>query len=213
MLGVESRRPGLLGGGPARVLRGGGRPARLPGRRRRRRGTPSSTPTTPRPGAGSPPCGWRSTPGEVRFLDACRAEGLRLATDRVHYFSHWITPEPAPKRYDTRFFVAAAAPGPGAHPRRPRDGGHGLGPARRRAGPGQGGRVRPHLPHHEEPRGHQPVRHQRRAAGRRRRRRAGPHRASQGGGRRARISDPAPGRPRLRRGRGRRRPTRRRGGP
>jgi 8-oxo-dGTP pyrophosphatase MutT (NUDIX family) len=49
--------------------------------------------------------------GEVRFLDACRAEGLRLATDRVHYFSHWITPEPAPKRYDTRFFVAAVPPG------------------------------------------------------------------------------------------------------
>ncbi len=49
--------------------------------------------------------------GEVRFLDACRREGLRLATDRVHYFSHWITPEPAPKRYDTRFFVAAVPAG------------------------------------------------------------------------------------------------------
>jgi 8-oxo-dGTP pyrophosphatase MutT (NUDIX family) len=49
--------------------------------------------------------------GEVRFLDACRGEGLRLATDQVHYFSHWITPEPAPKRYDTRFFVAALPPG------------------------------------------------------------------------------------------------------
>ena len=49
--------------------------------------------------------------GDVRFLEACRDEGLRLATDRVHYFSHWITPEPAPKRYDTRFFVAALPPG------------------------------------------------------------------------------------------------------
>lgn len=49
--------------------------------------------------------------GEVRFLDACGAESLRLATDRVLYFSHWITPEPAPKRYDTRFFVAALPPG------------------------------------------------------------------------------------------------------
>jgi len=49
--------------------------------------------------------------GEVRFLDACRGEHLRLAMDRVHYFSHWITPEPAPKRYDTRFFVAALPPG------------------------------------------------------------------------------------------------------
>jgi len=49
--------------------------------------------------------------GEVRFLDACRREGLVLATERVHYFSHWITPEPAPKRYDTRFFVAALPAG------------------------------------------------------------------------------------------------------
>ena len=49
--------------------------------------------------------------GEIQFLDACRLEGFRLAADRVHYFSHWITPEPAPKRYDTRFFVAALPPG------------------------------------------------------------------------------------------------------
>ncbi|HUO48459.1 MAG TPA: hypothetical protein VMU09_06470 [Acidimicrobiales bacterium] len=45
------------------------------------------------------------------FLAACAAEGLSLAVDRVHYFSHWITPEGAPKRYDTRFFVAALPPG------------------------------------------------------------------------------------------------------
>jgi 8-oxo-dGTP pyrophosphatase MutT (NUDIX family) len=49
--------------------------------------------------------------GRVGFLDACRSEGLALAVDRVHYFSHWITPEPAPKRYDTRFFVTALPPG------------------------------------------------------------------------------------------------------
>jgi len=48
--------------------------------------------------------------GEIAFLDACRHEGLLLAVDRVHYFSHWITPEPAPKRYDTRFFVTALPP-------------------------------------------------------------------------------------------------------
>ena len=48
--------------------------------------------------------------GEIGFLDACGREGFRLAADRVHYFSHWITPEPAPKRYDTRFFVAALPP-------------------------------------------------------------------------------------------------------
>ena len=35
-------------------------------------------------------------------------EGLRLATDRLTYFSHWITPVNAPRRYDTRFFAAVA---------------------------------------------------------------------------------------------------------
>jgi 8-oxo-dGTP pyrophosphatase MutT (NUDIX family) len=49
--------------------------------------------------------------GAIAFLELLRSEGLQLAVDRVHYFSHWITPEPAPKRYDTRFFVAALPPG------------------------------------------------------------------------------------------------------
>jgi 8-oxo-dGTP pyrophosphatase MutT (NUDIX family) len=44
--------------------------------------------------------------GKTAFLDFCRAERLRLATDRLTYFSHWITPVAAPKRYDTRFFAA-----------------------------------------------------------------------------------------------------------
>ncbi|MGH9301836.1 MAG: hypothetical protein ACRD0E_08125, partial [Acidimicrobiales bacterium] len=30
--------------------------------------------------------------------------------DRIHYFAHWITPRGAPRRFDTRFFVAAAPP-------------------------------------------------------------------------------------------------------
>jgi len=46
--------------------------------------------------------------GRLGFLEFCRDERLRLATDRLTYFSHWITPVGAPKRYDTRFFVAAA---------------------------------------------------------------------------------------------------------
>jgi 8-oxo-dGTP pyrophosphatase MutT (NUDIX family) len=49
--------------------------------------------------------------GRRGFLDVCLEEGLSLAVDRVHYFAHWITPEGAPRRYDTRFFVAGAPPG------------------------------------------------------------------------------------------------------
>lgn len=46
--------------------------------------------------------------GERRLIEVCEAEGLRLAVDGMHYFGHWITPEGAPRRYDTRFFLAAA---------------------------------------------------------------------------------------------------------
>ena len=45
--------------------------------------------------------------GRVGFLELLASEELLLAADRILYFSHWITPEGAPKRYDTRFFVAA----------------------------------------------------------------------------------------------------------
>jgi 8-oxo-dGTP pyrophosphatase MutT (NUDIX family) len=48
--------------------------------------------------------------GRRRLVDICGDERLALATDRIHYFAHWITPEGAPRRYDTRFFVAAAPP-------------------------------------------------------------------------------------------------------
>jgi 8-oxo-dGTP pyrophosphatase MutT (NUDIX family) len=49
--------------------------------------------------------------GRTGLLDVCRAEGLVLGVDAVHYVSHWITPELAPRRYDTRFFVTTAPPG------------------------------------------------------------------------------------------------------
>lgn len=42
------------------------------------------------------------------FLDVCEEEGLTLDVGALHYFAHWITPEGATRRYDTRFFVAAA---------------------------------------------------------------------------------------------------------
>jgi 8-oxo-dGTP pyrophosphatase MutT (NUDIX family) len=49
------------------------------------------------------------------LLDICRQEDLVLVVDSVHYVSHWITPELAPRRYDTRFFVTAAPTGQIAH--------------------------------------------------------------------------------------------------
>jgi 8-oxo-dGTP pyrophosphatase MutT (NUDIX family) len=44
--------------------------------------------------------------GHLDLGTLCRREGLRLAGDRVAYFSHWITPPQAPRRFDTRFFIA-----------------------------------------------------------------------------------------------------------
>lgn len=35
-------------------------------------------------------------------------EKLTLATDRIFYYSHWITPELSPIRYNVRFFAAVA---------------------------------------------------------------------------------------------------------
>ena len=40
------------------------------------------------------------------FWTMVKTERLKLATDRLAYFAHWITPEESPYRYDTRFFAA-----------------------------------------------------------------------------------------------------------
>lgn len=45
------------------------------------------------------------------FFAMLRAEGLLLATDRLAYFAHWVTPEESPIRFDTRFFAAAMPAG------------------------------------------------------------------------------------------------------
>jgi 8-oxo-dGTP pyrophosphatase MutT (NUDIX family) len=48
----------------------------------------------------------RLNAGELSFAAFCDTEDLRLETSRLASFSHWITPEGSPRRYDTRFFVA-----------------------------------------------------------------------------------------------------------
>jgi 8-oxo-dGTP pyrophosphatase MutT (NUDIX family) len=42
------------------------------------------------------------------LVEMLRAEQLVLATDRLVYCAHWITPEGMPKRFDTHFFLAEA---------------------------------------------------------------------------------------------------------
>lgn len=48
--------------------------------------------------------------GTLDFVSLCRKRGLKLALDHMAYFSHWITGQGRPRRYDTRFFVAVAPP-------------------------------------------------------------------------------------------------------
>ena len=48
---------------------------------------------------------------ELRFTDFLHRRGLVLRADLLGAWAHWITPEFEPRRYDTRFFVAALPAG------------------------------------------------------------------------------------------------------
>lgn len=46
--------------------------------------------------------------GTLSLAELIEREDLRLATDRIAYWSHWITPPGESRRFDTRFFIAHA---------------------------------------------------------------------------------------------------------
>ncbi|MGH9169346.1 MAG: NUDIX hydrolase [Acidimicrobiales bacterium] len=58
----------------------------------------------------------RLNTGETTLAAICQEEGIHIDLDRLAYFSHWITPEGAPRRYDTRFFVGIVPAGQEALP-------------------------------------------------------------------------------------------------
>lgn len=49
--------------------------------------------------------------GRTALVDVCRAEGISLAVDAMAFVARWVTPVGLSRRYDTRFFVAAAPEG------------------------------------------------------------------------------------------------------
>lgn len=52
----------------------------------------------------------------VSFHDALRLSRASVDLDAIHPFSHWVTPEGAPRRFDTHFLLAKAPTGQQAVP-------------------------------------------------------------------------------------------------
>lgn len=48
---------------------------------------------------------------DCTFSDLIQSAGLTLDAGALHYYSHWVTQAGSPRRYDTRFFIAAAPEG------------------------------------------------------------------------------------------------------
>ena len=103
--------------------------------------------------------------GETTFLDLVRNEDLRLATDLMVPFAHWITPEAQPKRFDTHFLlVSAPVEQLGAHDGAESVEGFWIAP---RAGPARcgGGHAHVAVPHADEPAQARPLRDRGRGGG------------------------------------------------
>jgi 8-oxo-dGTP pyrophosphatase MutT (NUDIX family) len=56
------------------------------------------------------PCRAALNAGQRGFADIVAELGVVLDASQVHYVGHWVTPMGSPRRFDTRFFLAAPPP-------------------------------------------------------------------------------------------------------